>query len=81
MAFSIFLSVLIADLDSIKIGYVFSKYLSKEVQEDEPKEIIEASNKTENTQLDITLNEFKALYNQLLEFKSHPNFIEYGFKY
>ena len=68
--------MIVANLDSIQIGFASSSYLSSNKID-----YIVKKQKTanENEDLEKSLAKFKELYEELLEFKSNTNFIEYGF--
>lgn len=68
--------MIVASLDSIKIGFASSRYLSS----DKVVERVKKQKTTDGTEdIETSLAKFKELYEELLEFKSNTNFIEYGF--
>lgn len=65
---------LIGDVDSNKIGYVSAKYLL-----DNPNDNKQTTTNNKDDDIESEFNEFKLLYNELLNFKSLDDFKESGF--
>ena len=68
--------MIVGSLDSLKIGFASTRYLSN-------RKATEGFNKQGNVNkkedIEKALAKFNELYEELLEFKSNTNFIEYGF--